>query len=135
MKTVILLRACSNAGKSTFASYLQNLKGDAVVCCADDFFYQNGEYKFNPKGLGAAHGECHRKFIEAIEAGKELVIVSNTNTAHREFQFYIDNAEDNGYMVFSVVLEKRHNWVNDHNCPEASIIKQSENIKNSLKLF
>jgi predicted kinase len=135
MKTVILLRACSNAGKSTFAEYLQSFTGYAVICCADDYFYQDGEYKFNPQGLGAAHGECRRKFVESVESGKELIIVANTNTSPKEFQFYIDNAEDCGYRVFSIILEKRHEKLNDHNCPDTSIMKQSENIKQSLKLF
>jgi predicted kinase len=137
MKTVIVLRACSNAGKSTFAQYLQQIKqGEKVVICsADDYFYRTGEYKFNVQELSVAHGECQRKYINAVNSGNELIIIANTNTTPKEFQFYIDAAENRGYMVFSVILEKRHPNVNTHQCPEFTIVRQSENIKNNLQLF
>ena len=74
-------------------------------------------------------------FDEALKDGVELVCCSNTNSKESEYQYYIDLAEKYGYIVFCVVMEKRFiSGNNGHNCPEKSLIRQQENIKQSLKL-
>jgi predicted ABC-type ATPase len=140
MKTVILIRGTSGAGKTTFAEYIQELFHSAEaepceICCADDYFIEKyGEYKWSAAEIFAAHVYCQNKFITALENKTELVIVANTGTKEKDIQFYLDNAKKRGYTVFSVVLENRHNGKDIHNVPEVSLQKQEKDLRNNLKL-
>jgi predicted kinase len=132
-KKVIILRSASGAGKSTIAKLFV---GNLVICTADDFFYdRDGNYNFDPNLLSIAHEQCFRKFHDALEnQSVDTIVVANTNTKISEFQKYIDEAEKYDNMVFSLVVEKRHNETNSHGTPESVIDRHVENIKNSLKL-
>ncbi len=134
MKKIIILRGTSNAGKSSVANLFPEPK---VICCADDFFIDNeGNYNFNAELLGVAHAKCKEKFDKALEDDTvEYVVVANTNTLPREFNYYINKAEEKGYMVFSLIIERRHNNKNNHNCPDEAIGRQAINIINNLKLI
>jgi hypothetical protein len=46
------------------------------------------------------------------------VVVSNTFTQEWEMQPYYDLAEKHGYTVYSLVVENRHEGVNEHGVPE-----------------
>ena len=133
MKTVIILRATSNSGKTTFAEYLFSLTPDAFICCADDYFIKHG-LDFDFRHLDDAHQFCKNEFDSAIEQGKSPIIVANTNTRESEFAYYKDLAEANDYRVFYLVIEKRHNNVNNNNVPQETIDKQAARIRNSLKV-
>lgn len=135
MKTVIILRACSGAGKSTFAEFFKSThKNATTICCADNYFMQDGEYQFDAKKLGAAHSFCKKTFLSALEQNIPTVIVANTNTKTQDFLYYIDLANEFGYLVFSLVVENRHENKNIHNVPFEVLNKQKENIINSLRL-
>ena len=86
MKFAILVGP-SGAGKSTFA---QQFAGPGlVICSADDYFLtEEGEYVFEPARLGEAHAACFRKAVEAVVAGKS-VLIDNTNTTLVELAPYI----------------------------------------------
>lgn len=95
MKKVIILSGISGSGKSTYA---KKLVGDSfgqeectgvVVCSADHFFMQTGEYKFDASMLSLAHGECFKDFIEEVQRGTSLVLVDNTNTSVAEIAPYV----------------------------------------------
>jgi energy-coupling factor transporter ATP-binding protein EcfA2 len=131
---VIILRGASGCGKSSVARLFG---GEVAICTADDYFYdETGKYNFNPDLLGKAHELCREKFLYALDNPElfDTIVVANTNTKNSEFQFYIDEAEKRGIMVFSLVVEKRHNGTNSHGVPESVIDRHVENIKNSLKL-
>lgn len=132
-KKVIILRSASGAGKSTIAKLFG---GNLTVCTADDFFYDGeGNYNFDPNLLSIAHEQCFRKFHDALENPMvDTIVVANTNTKIPEFRKYIDEAEKYDSMLFSLVVEKRHNGVNSHGTPDRVINRHVENIKNSLKL-
>jgi predicted kinase len=138
-KVLIILRGCPGSGKSTVAEILAVL-GDldkvitAPICCADDYHMVDGEYKWDPKNIGAAHKACKDKCEKALSEGVERVIVANTNTSEKEINPYIKLAEKYGYMVFSLVVENRHGGVNEHGVPEETLIRMEDKIKNSLKL-
>jgi uridine kinase len=143
-KVVIITRAVSGSGKSTFANYISSLLERSVscgaaenyeICCTDDYFSKSGEYKFDATKLGAAHSYCKSKFEEALKKEIGLVIVANTNTKESDFNFYLEKAKQYKYTIFSLVIENRHGGNNIHNVPLATIAKQEENIKNSLKLW
>jgi hypothetical protein len=131
---LVILRGSSGCGKSSVAMLFG---GELAICCADDYFYDElGKYNFNPDLLGKAHERCREKFLYALDNPElfDTIVVANTNTKISEFQFYIDEAERRGIMVFSLVVEKRHNGTNSHGVPESVIDRHVENIKNSLKL-
>jgi len=135
-KKVIILRSVSGAGKTTFADYLSGLNPDSIIASSDDYFTEkyNGEYRWNAREMGAAHGYCRNKFVQALENNVSLVIVSNTNTKLSEFKFYLDEAAKYGYSVSSIILENRHGNSNVHNVPEEALNRKENNIRNSLKL-
>jgi hypothetical protein len=137
-KTVIILRGVSGSGKSSLAQYLSfatSMKKTVEVCCADDYFVTDGEYRFSFSGLEAAHRECREKFVDCLEKGVNLVVVSNTSTRESDLEFYLREAEEHGYSIFSVVVENRHGNKDLYSVPDVTRIRQAEQIKNSLKLL
>ena len=138
-KVVIVVRGVSNSGKSSFAEYLRflcDISVSCVICTADDFFTDSeGKYNFDPTKLGVAHNKCQQKFVRALEDEIELIIVANTNAEEKHLNFYTKIAQEFGYQLFSIVVEKRfEGGNNNHNVPESNLIKQENNIKHSLKL-
>jgi predicted kinase len=131
---VIIIRGTSGAGKSTFANLFADPK---VICTADDFFYdKEGNYNFDPKKLGQAHGECQNKFECALQdESVKLVIVANTNVKPSDYQYYIEKANEYGLKIISVVLEKRHANKSVHNVPDFVLQRQHDALKNDLKLI
>lgn len=131
---IILLRGVASSGKSTFANYLADIDTDSVICCADDFFYKNGEYCFDASKLGAAHEACKQQFKRAIDNDVSTIIIANTNAKPRDFSFYEEYAKGMGYQIISLVVEKRHENKNSHNVPQETLDRQELGIRNSLKL-
>lgn len=104
MKRVRVMRGLPGSGKSTRARKAQQeaeKQGQtAVICSADDFFItRDGSYVFKPARLGEAHHQCLVKFIEALFAGIDLVIVDNTNIRVPEFILYMKLAKIAGRMI------------------------------------
>lgn len=56
-----------------------------------------------------------------MESSFQKIAVSNTFTQEWEMKPYFELAEKYGYMVFSTIVEKRHNNKNNHNVPEEKI--------------
>ncbi|MGO1298289.1 MAG: ATP-binding protein [Vibrio sp.] len=81
--TVTLIRGLPGSGKSTLA---QRLPG--VHLEADMFFInEQGEYRFQPEKLSAAHAWCQQRSEYWLEQG-ESIVVSNTFVRHWEMAFY-----------------------------------------------
>lgn len=51
------------------------------------------------------------------------VIVANTSTTEKELHPYYDLANKYGFEVFSIIVENRHNGINEHNVPEETLEK------------
>lgn len=135
MKNFIILRGVSGSGKSTVASFIEELAlGRCVVGTADDYFIKDGVYKFNRFCLGKAHAACKEKIDLAMSFDVPVVILANTNTTEKDFKSYIELAEKYGYKVISLVVENRHGNTNLHGVPEETLKQQEEKIKGSLKL-
>lgn len=132
MKTVIIIRGTSGAGKSSFAQLIAEPK---IVCTADDFFEQDGKYNFDATQLGKAHLTCQMKFLAALDdPNVENIVIANTNTKPSDYKFYVDAAAERNVRVVFVVLEKRHTNENIHSVPSVAIERQYNNLMSDLKL-
>lgn len=131
MKTCILVRGVSGAGKSTF---VQECFGRFCNLEADMYFMKDGEYLFEPSKLKQAHGWCQSEAERQMKFGYDIV-VSNTFTTEWEMKPYLNLAEKYGYTVFTVVVEKRHGNKDIHDVPYETRQKQAERLSKSIKLI
>lgn len=120
-KSLIILRGIPGCGKSTFASII-----GGVICTADDFHMKDGKYDWKPENVSKAHAACQKKAEMAMSTNEPKVIIANTNTTAKEMQAYYDLAKKYKYKVFSVIVENRHNGVNEHNVPAETLKKMRE---------
>jgi predicted kinase len=113
-KILYIVRGIPGSGKSTFAKQLTS-----NVFEADHYFIDNeGNYNFDPSKIKDAHKDCQDNVRYAMESSITKIAVSNTSTQEWELQPYFELAEKYGYTVFSVVVENRHEGVNQHGVPE-----------------
>ena len=125
VKELILLRGLPGSGKSTLAKLICNQHVEA-----DMFFMEDGEYKFDPTKLKRAHEWCQNRVRVWMMSGYN-VVVSNTFTQEWEMEAYYKLAEQYGYRVHSIVVENRHEGVNQHGVPADKLeqMKQRFEIK------
>ena len=87
----ITLRGVPGSGKSFLATHCSEYLNDftkVAICSADSFFIESSGYKFSPKRLPKSHTHCLELFLQALDEGKELVIVDNTNSKRWEYSIY-----------------------------------------------
>jgi len=118
IKTLILLRGLPGSGKSSLADVLPG-----HICTADDYHMIDGKYTWKQENANVAHLECQKKCERLMKMGSDIIKVANTSTTVKEMQPYYDLAEKYGYRVFSVIVENRHNGINNHNVPEETLKK------------
>jgi predicted kinase len=98
MTSIAICCGPSGSGKSTWADKLVKKLG-AVKLSADDYFMVDGKYVFSPISIGEAHAQCLRKFVGALIACEEDIIVDNTNLKPIDMAPYVRLAEAFGYDV------------------------------------
>ena len=128
MKQLILLRGLPGSGKSTFAKTLTARTG--VYYEADMYFIKDGVYKFDPDLIKYAHNWCRDIVLERMIEDLNLIVVSNTFTQEWEMETYYSMAKIYGYQVFSIIVENRHDGINEHNVPEEHL----ERMKNRFEV-
>jgi predicted kinase len=124
MKTLTLVRGLPGAGKSTFAKTLGGIHIEA-----DHYFMKDGEYKFDASKLKQAHEYCRISAEGWMMEGYNIV-VSNTFTQEWEMDAYHELAGKYGYRVYSIIVENRHNGVNEHGVPADKL----EQMKNRFEI-
>jgi adenylate kinase family enzyme len=130
-KTVIIISGKSGTGKSSLAAFIQGLDEKVRICCADDFFMIDGEYKFDAAKLGQAHKSCWDKFEQALADGCDCLI-TNTSTTTAERKKYLNRAKECGFIAFSITLESL-GYKDVHNVPPEVLIRQESNLRASFK--
>jgi hypothetical protein len=71
----VVLRGLPGSGKSTLAKQLASKHGFTALE-ADDHFYVNGEYKFDPARAADAHALVARDALTHLQAGRRVVIAN-----------------------------------------------------------
>ena len=128
-KTIYLIRGLPGAGKSTLA---KSLGVGAFIYEADQYFYKDGEYKFDASKLGLAHKQCLDNTIKCMELGFSCA-VSNTFTTEKELKPYIQAAEEYGFIVTSLIVENRHGSKSIHGVPENTLDKMEKRFNVKLR--
>jgi NEDD4-binding protein 2 len=132
------MRGLPGSGKSTLA---KELGKNGVVFSTDDFFMDQGEYKFNPNLLGKYHQLNYEKTVEAMQKGLSPIVVDNTNTQPFEMKNYVHAAEKYGYSI--EFKEPQTEWAwnanelakrNTHNVPVETIQKMVDRYDRNIDL-
>lgn len=126
-KILYIVRGVPGSGKSTFAKRL--VGDDFLVCEADKYFVdkETGEYNFDFTKIKDAHKFCqdtvetYMKDSLVNDNFYREIAVSNTFTQEWEMERYYELAKQYGYKVFSVIVENRHEGINEHGVPEDKI--------------
>ena len=118
---LLLIRGLPGSGKTTMAKKYAEV--GYVHCEADQYFERDGVYKFDPAKLHAAHDDCLRRAIAALDAGRS-VVVANTFTCRWEMEPYLKAAKKRGIKVR--IVKATGNWPNVHGVPADTIERMRE---------
>ena len=113
-KVLYIVRGIPGSGKSTFAKTLGGQHYEADMFFIDE----EGNYKFDVTKIKDAHQWCQGMVKTDMILEYPKIVVSNTSTQEWEMEPYFKLAKEYGYTVFSVVVENRHEGVNQHGVPE-----------------
>ena len=130
MKELFLIRGLPGSGKSTLAKSIGGIHIEA-----DQYFMENGEYKFDGSKIKLAHNYCRSQTkawmsTDGTQVNVNRIVVSNTFTQEWEMKPYYEMAERFGYRVYSLIVENRHGGVNDHGVP----VDKLEQMKNRFEV-
>jgi hypothetical protein len=78
---LLLIRGLPGSGKTTMAK--KYAQAGYVHCEADQYFEVGGEYRFDGSKLRAAHDDCLRRAIAAMDAGRSVVVATRSPAAGR----------------------------------------------------
>jgi len=95
-KQMYIMRGVSGSGKSYTA---KQLVGSGKIYSTDDYFMQQGEYRFDPTKISAAHEWNQRRVWNAAKRGVNPLVVDNTTTQAWEAKAYVVIGMDNGYDI------------------------------------
>ncbi len=97
---LIILRGLPGSGKTELATELiKKNKGRGYVFSTNDYFIEDGKFKYDPKKVKDAHLWTVSRAVEAMGKGRELVIINNTNVRKWEAKPYVLAGINNGYSV------------------------------------
>lgn len=119
MSKLVLIRGLPGSGKSTMAQALCR-SPDWQHLEADQFWMDNGEYKFDASRLAEAHVWCQDRTHMYLSEYMD-VVVSNTFTTVKELRPYFDIAREFG--IVPTVFVAQNDFGNTHNVPAETLAK------------
>ncbi|XP_058119333.1 uncharacterized protein LOC131290034 [Anopheles ziemanni] len=139
-RVMVLMRGAPGSGKSHLARTLidHTSEGDYRnhIFSADDYFMVNGQYKFQPDALDAAHRFNQSRVLAKARDGWSPIVVDNTHIRLWEMSHYVQIAADHGYHL--EILEPVTHWRNNsrslamrntHGVPEPKIKSMLQNYE------
>jgi len=102
MNVAYVMRGVPGSGKSTLAKRL--VDGIGVIHSTDDYFYVDGEYRFDPEKLREHHDRNFSAFCASLSNKVPVVVCDNTNTKRWHFERYAEAAVRAGYLVAFVIM-------------------------------
>ena len=120
MRKVEIYQGIPGSGKSTAVKRSVKETKEAFdakveVVSADHYFTDSdGNYKFEPSGIKAAHNACQTKYLRRLEQGYNHVLVDNTNIYLWELAYYVGVANVFKYDLHIVRV----------NCPVGVALKR-----------
>jgi len=133
-KELYLLRGLPGSGKTTIAGTI--IRGtDGVMFAADDYFVDpnTNDYNFDASKLAKAHADCQARCEDAMKRNISVIVVHNTFTTPKEMRPYRFLADENGYIVHSLIVEHRHEGINVHDVPEEAIARMEQRFSVKLR--
>jgi adenylate kinase family enzyme len=114
---LVLIRGLPGSGKSTMARVLAMVGFEHFE--ADQFFMQDGVYRFDGSRVREAHAWCQGATRQALREGRRAV-VSNTFTQLREMAPYLAMSRN------VRVIEATGRWGNEHGVPPETLRRMAE---------
>jgi predicted kinase len=93
---VTILRGISGSGKTTWA---KTHAPNATIVSTDDFYIVDGVYTYDANKIEENHRKAFRLHLDSLAAGKEWIVVDNTNVHAWEYSPYVLAAGAYGYEV------------------------------------
>lgn len=121
-KILYIIRGIPGSGKSTLANKLTS-----NVVEADQFMYEDGEYKWKPEKLHMAHKKCQETVEQYMQEGRDKIAVANTFIKLKDIKPYIDLAKQYDYKI--VVKECDGGFQNVHNVPDETVNKMKSKFQ------
>jgi len=107
-KKLIIMRGLPGSGKSEKAKQLVE---DGIIHSTDNYFVQDGVYKFDENNICRFHDLNLMSSIESMKKGVSPIIIDNTNLISFYCEDYVENAKIYGYEI--VVVEPESSWAFD----------------------
>ena len=108
MPTVFIVRGPSSTGKTFLVNYLMEIMPPIITSVkieADDYFWKNGVYNYQPGQVGLNHNRAQERCrMHMVQEETRLIIISNTSCTINEMQPYRNMAVEMGYMVMTLDL-------------------------------
>lgn len=109
-KVLFIMRGLPGSGKSTVVKAITDTFRSNAVCSADDYFFRDGEYRFDAALLSKAHEACQNRAKDSCNGGVAAVVVDNTNVRRWEMKFYLQLAGQRDYVVVPVQPKTAWRW-------------------------
>jgi len=99
-KIMYILRGLPGSGKSYLAKTInETYNHQGVILSTDDFFIENGVYKYDPEKIGEAHKFNQDRCKEHCRKGTTPIIIDNTNVKRWEAKIYVEYAMYYNYDI------------------------------------
>lgn len=146
------MQGIPGSGKSTVAKtiahdYMLTNQRPAAIRSTDDFWYEvvapeHGlTYSYDPARRAEAHHWNQQRVIEDMQAGRDLIIVDNTNIERWQAEPYFTLANIFDYEVSvvrvsvttSLAVQRQENRPEDRRVPTDVIMRMAEDMEDLLR--